>query len=84
MFFASSNSFVDAIDYHDVPSLVRIDVSAAHFWDITAIGALDDIVLKLRRHGAQVEVTGLNQASATTVERFGTHDKPHVKQRSAH
>ena len=52
VFFASSNSLVDAIDYQDVPERVRIDVSQAHFWDITAIGALDDIVLKLRRHGA--------------------------------
>ncbi|MGY4466860.1 SulP family sulfate permease [Bradyrhizobium sp. LB9.1b] len=75
VFFASSNSLVDAFDYQEVPERVRIDVSDAHFWDITAIGALDDIVLKLRRHGAQVELIGLNQASATMVERFGTHHK---------
>ena len=75
VFFASSNSLVDAIDYQNVPEHVRIDVSQAHFWDITAIGALDDIVLKLRRHGATVEVIGLNQASSTMVERFGTHHR---------
>jgi MFS superfamily sulfate permease-like transporter len=38
VFFASSNSLVDAFDYRDVPERVRIDVSDAHFWDITAIG----------------------------------------------
>jgi sulfate permease, SulP family len=75
VFFASSNSLVDAFDYQNVPPRVRIDVSSAHFWDITAIAALDDIVLKLRRHAAEVEVIGLNQASATMVERFGTHHK---------
>lgn len=84
VFFASSNSFIDAFDYQDVPKRVRIDVSEAHFWDITAIGALDDIVLKLRRHGASVEVIGLNKASATMVERFGTHHKPGVKRSPAH
>jgi SulP family sulfate permease len=84
VFFASSNSLVDAFDYQDVPERVRIDVSDAHFWDITAIGALDDIVLKLRRHGAHVEVIGLNEASATMVERFGTHHKPNVRQKPAH
>jgi hypothetical protein len=52
--------------------------------DITAIGALDDIVLKLRRHGAHVEVIGLNEASATMVERFGTHHKPNARQKLAH
>jgi SulP family sulfate permease len=84
VFFASSNSLVDAFDYQDVRERVRIDVSDAHFWDITAIGALDDIVLKLRRHGAHVEVIGLNEASATMVERFGTHRKPNVRQKPAH
>ena len=84
VFFASSTSFVDAIEYFDVPEQVRIDVSAAHFWDITAIGALDDIVLKLRRHGAHVEVIGLNEASSTMVERFGTHHKPNERPKMAH
>jgi SulP family sulfate permease len=84
VFFASSNNFVDAFDYEDVPERVRIDVSAAHFWDITAIGALDDIVLKLRRHGAQVEVIGLNKASAAMVERFGIHHRPDARRKAVH
>ncbi|KIZ47486.1 MULTISPECIES: SulP family inorganic anion transporter [Rhodopseudomonas] len=84
VFFASSTSLIDAFDYQDVPERVRIDVSDAHFWDITAIGALDDIVLKLRRHGATVEVIGLNQASATMVDRFGTHHRPHAKAKPVH
>jgi sulfate permease, SulP family len=84
VFFASSNSLVDAFDYQDVPKRVDIDVSGAHFWDITAIGALDSIVLKLRRHGAEVEVIGLNEASATMVERFGTHHKPGALQKVVH
>jgi SulP family sulfate permease len=84
VFFASSNSLVDAFDYQDVPPLVTIDVSEAHFWDITAIGALDDIVMKLRRHGAHVEVIGLNKASATMVERFGTHHNPGAARSTAH
>ena len=84
VFFASSSSLVDAIDYQDVPERVVLDVSAAHFWDITAIGALDDIVLKLRRHGAEVEVLGLNQASETMVERFGTHHRPVQRPHQSH
>jgi SulP family sulfate permease len=84
VFFASSSSFIDAFDYQDVPERVRIDVSDAHFWDITAIAALDDIVLKLRRHGAQVDVIGLNKASATMVERFGTHHRADARQTAAH
>jgi SulP family sulfate permease len=84
VFFASSNSLIDAFDYQDVPPRVTIDVSTAHFWDITAIGALDGVVLKLRRHGARVEVIGLNEASATMVEKFGAHDKSDTARKMAH
>jgi hypothetical protein len=34
------------------------------------------VVLKFRRKGTEVEVIGLNEASATLVDRFGVHDKP--------
>ena len=54
---------------------VYIDVSRAHFWDITAVSALDKIVIKFRREGTDVEVIGLNQASATLVDKFAIHDK---------
>jgi SulP family sulfate permease len=84
VFFASSGSLTDAIDYQDVPRRVRIDVSQAHFWDVTAIGALDAIVLKLRRHGAEVEIVGLNEASATMVERFASHHRPIEPKRASH
>lgn len=55
---------------------VIIDLSRAHFWDITAVAALDKVVLKFRRNGVIVEVLSLNKASATIVDRFGVHDKP--------
>jgi SulP family sulfate permease len=60
---------------------VRIDVSRAHFWDITAVTALDKVVLKFRREGTEVEVIGLNEASATLVDRFAVHDKPDAVER---
>ena len=47
----------------------------AHFWDITAISALDKVVLKFRREGTDVEVIGLNAASRTMVDKFAVHDK---------
>ncbi|MDY6980087.1 MAG: STAS domain-containing protein, partial [Pseudomonadota bacterium] len=53
-----------------------IDLCQAHFWDITAVAALDKVVLKFRREGTEVEVIGLNEASATIVDRFAVHDKP--------
>lgn len=75
VFFASAYRFVDAFDFDASPRRVRIDLTHAHFWDITAVNALDKVVLKFRRKGAEVEVLGLNEASATLVDRFGVHDK---------
>ena len=76
VFFASAERFADAFDCKEAIDEVRIDVSHAHFWDITAVSALDKVVLKFRRNGTQVEVVGLNAASATLVHRFALHDKP--------
>jgi SulP family sulfate permease len=75
VFFASADKFVAAFDFKEAVAKVTIDLSRAHFWDITAVAALDKVVLKLRREGTEVEVLGLNQASATIVDRFGMHDK---------
>lgn len=76
VFFASADSFVSAFDFKEVLERVAIDVSRAHFWDLSAVGALDKVVLKFRREGTQVEILGLNEASATLVDRLGVHDKP--------
>jgi MFS superfamily sulfate permease-like transporter len=52
---------------------IVIDVSAAHFWDISAVGALDRVVLKGRGNQRRMEVVGLNAASSSMVERFASH-----------
>ena len=76
VFFASSDAFVAAFDYKEVLDRVVIDVSQAHFWDISAVGTLDKAILKFRREGTEVEVIGLSEASASMVDRFAIHDKP--------
>lgn len=75
IFFASSEIFLRAFDFETPKREVVIDLTHAHFWDITSIGALDKAVLKFRKAGASVEVIGLNEASATMVDRFAIHDK---------
>ncbi|MDP2677464.1 MAG: SulP family inorganic anion transporter [Rhodoferax sp.] len=75
VFFASAERFTNAFDYKEVIERVRIDVSRAHFWDITAVSALDKVVIKFRREATEVEVIGLNEASTTMVDKFAVHDK---------
>lgn len=76
VFFSSAEKFTAAFDFKEALRTVTIDLTGAHFWDITAVAALDKAVIAFRRQGAEVVVIGLNQASATIVDRFGVHDKP--------
>lgn len=78
VFFASSDRFVSAFDFRESLENVVIDLSEAHFWDITAVGALDKVVLKYRNYGTRVDVVGLNRASETLIDRYGVHDKPNA------
>jgi len=71
VFFASADLFIDAFDVREATDMnVIIDVSEAHFWDITAVAALEKVVQRFRTHGIAVEVLGLNQASSTLIERL--------------
>ena len=81
VFFTSSERFVKAFDFNEGIERVVIDLSQAHFWDVTAVSALDKAVIKLRRDGTTVEVLGLNQASATMVDQHGIYDKPDAADR---
>jgi SulP family sulfate permease len=70
IFFASADIFADRFDLRDTASCVRIDLTDSHLWDITAVGALEDIVTKMRRHGIMVELIGLNEASSILVDQL--------------
>ncbi len=76
VFFVSAETFISSFDFKEVVERVRIDLTAAHFWDSSAVAALDKVVLKFRREGTAVELLGLNEASATIVDALAIHNKP--------
>ncbi|MFH3829293.1 SulP family inorganic anion transporter, partial [Acinetobacter nosocomialis] len=76
VFFSSADKFTSAFDFKEALSKVVIDVSQAHFWDVSAVAAVDKVVIKFRREGTEVELIGMNEASKTLVDKFGIHDKP--------
>lgn len=76
LFFVSTDEFLAAFDFKEELERVTIDLTHAHLWDQAAIAAIDKVVLKFRRMGAEVELIGLNEASATLLDKLGVHDKP--------
>lgn len=79
IFFASADKFqrmlgpesLEENPAHDV----IIDVAKAHFWDISAIGALEKAVDRMRRNGRHVRVVGLNTASADLFDKYALEDR---------
>ena len=54
---------------------MTIDLTHAHLWDHSAVDAVDKVVLRFRKHNIKVDLIGLNEASATLIERLAVHDK---------
>lgn len=75
VFFSSTTQFLDSFDTKEALDKVIIDVSQAHFWDVTAVDTLDKLVIRFQREGIDVKVMGLNSASRTIIDKFSIHDR---------
>lgn len=78
VFFASAEQFESAFNFKMVQEKVIIDLTQAHFWDVTAIASLDKIVTKFKRLGTEVEIVGMSAATQTLVDKFSLHSEPQV------
>ena len=78
LFFVSANNFLEAFNLHEHLDKVTIDLTHSHLWDQSAVMAIDKLVMKLRSHKIEVEIEGMNEASATLMERLAIHDKPNA------
>lgn len=73
IFFASAERFAAGFNFNKSYDKVIIDVSHAHFWDLSAVEAIDKVVLKFQKAGAIVQLTGMNEASSTIVDQLSIH-----------
>jgi SulP family sulfate permease len=76
VFFNSSEKFIAYFDFKEAVDNIVINLKRSHFYDITSVAALDKVVIKLRREGADVKLIGLNSASETMLDKFAIHDDP--------
>ncbi|WP_366524237.1 SulP family inorganic anion transporter [Brevundimonas sp.] len=78
LFFASADVFAAAFEHHGHPKRVEIDMTGAHLWDLTGVAAVDKVVFRYRRQGAEVAVVGMNETGQSLIDRVGKHDKDHL------
>ena len=71
LFFASSNDLYTQFAYALDPDQVVIDMSSSHLWDASTVVTLDAITEKYHKHGKDVKIIGLNDASTLIRERLG-------------
>ncbi|PGY08369.1 SulP family inorganic anion transporter [Bacillus sp. AFS031507] len=76
LFFASVTDFVNSFDYKENVSEIDLDLSNAHLWDDSAIGAIDKVVIKYHQNGVKVNLKGLNSESNKLIEKLAVHNKP--------
>jgi len=76
LFFASVTDFVDSFDYKEGVKEIDLDLSQAHLWDDSAVGAIDKVVIKYHQNGVKVNLIGLNAESNKLMERIAVHTKP--------
>ncbi|MGN7943023.1 SulP family inorganic anion transporter [Virgibacillus sp. 6R] len=75
LFFASVTDFVDSFDYKEDVKEIDLDLSQAHLWDDSAVGAIDKVVIKYHQNGVKVSLIGLNAESNKLMERIAVHTK---------
>ncbi|WP_368657962.1 SulP family inorganic anion transporter [Metabacillus halosaccharovorans] len=76
LFFASVTDFVESFDYKEDVKEVDLDLTNAHLWDDSAVGAIDKIVLKYHQNGVKVNLIGVNTESNKLLEKISVHNKP--------
>lgn len=75
IFFLSRDEFSASFNFTELVEQVTIDLSNAQLWDQGAVEVLDKTVQKFRRKGVEVTVVGLNEASATLLNRLATDEE---------
>ena len=78
IFFLSKEEFLRSFNFRELVDRVTIDLSKANLWDQGAVETVDKAVTKFRRNGAEVELIGLNEASATLFDRLAINKETAV------
>ncbi|MEI2401050.1 STAS domain-containing protein, partial [Paenibacillus phytohabitans] len=72
----SVTDFVTSFDFKEDVKEIDLDLSNAHLWDDSAVGAIDKVVIKYHQNGIKVNIKGLNTESNKLVEKLAVYKMP--------
>lgn len=76
LFFASVTDLIENFNFKENVKEIDLDLSGAHLWDDSAVGAIDKIVIKYHQNGVKVTLIGLNKESNKLIDQLAVHNKP--------
>lgn len=76
LFFASVTEFVESFNYKEEVKEIDLDLTQAHLWDDSAVGAIDKVVIKYHQNGVKVNLIGVNTESNKLIDKLAVHNKP--------
>ncbi|MBN8191281.1 SulP family inorganic anion transporter [Bacillus sp. NTK074B] len=76
LFFASVTEFVESFNFNEDIKEVTLDLTHAHLWDDSAVGAIDKIMIKYHQNDVKVNLIGLNTESNNLIDKLAVHKKP--------
>ena len=76
LFFASVTDFIESFNFKENVKEVDLDLTQAHLWDDSAVGAIDKVVIKYHQNGVKVNLIGVNTESNQLLEKIAVHKKP--------
>jgi MFS superfamily sulfate permease-like transporter len=65
-----------SFDFKEDVDEIELDLTLAHLWDDSAVGAIDKVMIKYHQQGTKVKLIGLNNESKQLVSALAVHDKP--------
>ncbi|MGO5076080.1 SulP family inorganic anion transporter [Clostridium sporogenes] len=80
LFFASATNFLEQFDFSDKFDSIEIDLSKAHIWDESGVGAIDKAMIKYKKNGSNVNIVGLNKHSTNLIDKIAIFNKNDVCQ----
>ncbi|MGM0875907.1 MAG: SulP family inorganic anion transporter [Bacillota bacterium] len=76
LFFASVTEFVESFNYKEEVKEIDLDLTQAHLWDDSAVGAIDKVIIKYHQNGVKVNLIGVNTESNKLIDKIAVHNKP--------
>ena len=76
LFFVAVDNFLAGFDFSHPARKVTLDLIHTELWDSSAIGAVDKVVTKLRRNGAEVIVLPPEGEGRALLGKLAQHDEP--------